>query len=533
MTVTSIKKVAIIGAGPSGLVTLKELLHTAKNGESTILNPNADNQMPSEAAFDEIVVFEQSDHIGGVWQHSKETDVSLPKHAGEHYSKPEYVRPHLTTPSADKLAKSNVQTPIEIGKDIDRDLLYSRSAVYDNLFTNIPNHVMKFSTSFDDEIKLDQNSKKFEPFAFHQNVKNYLDAFAENDNLKKYVRFNSVVEKIFKTQQDDKWNVVVCKLENGIQKWYQEKFDAVAICVGRFNVPFIPKIDGLKDFNNTHPGVIVHAKEFRSSTPLKDKKVLVIGLSISAIDILQYLVPICKETHVSGNNKMGFGDNKERLKKSDWVEDILADDSLNLQKHSRIERFEGDKVYFEDGSVESGFDQILFCTGYHNYFPFLDIPENKSSTLVNVTSGYDGIENFAQTKISNVFLYVFTIEDPTIAHIGVAHNPLFFLASEAEAIAVAGVWSGTKKLPPKEEQWEWMQNRLEGKIKGFQYYDENQIRDFISTCYKLGPHNRYNMLPRVPTNAVESSKTVLHDLFYKFSNKELFEDDPNCNYNGQ
>lgn len=529
---SGIKKIAIIGAGPSGLVTLKELLYASKNGESTILNSSVDNQMPTDPAFDEIVVFEQSDHIGGVWQHSQETDVSLPKHAGENYSKPEYIRPHLPSPPIDQLINSKIDSPIEIGEDIDRDLLYSRSAVYDNLFTNIPNTLMKFSTTFDEEIKLDKNSSKFKPFAFHQNVKNYINHFAATNDLKKYIRFNSVVEKIYKTDDDNKWNITICKLEDGVQKWYQEKFDAVAICVGRFNVPFIPKIEGLKKFNETHPNVIVHAKEFRSSTPLKEKKVLVVGLSISAVDILQYFVPICKETHVSGNTKLGFADDKERLRKPDWVEKIISDDSLNLKKHSRIAKFESDKVYFEDGSVESDFDQIIFCTGYHNYFPFLNIPENESSNLVKVTSGYDGIENFAQTKIDNLYLYIFAIDDPTIAHIGIAQNPLFFLASEAEAIALAGVWSGTKNLPPKQEQLEWVKNRFVGKSKGFQTYSELEIRDFISQCYDLGQYNRYNMIPAIPSDAVESSKAVLLYLFYKFSNKELFEDHPSCNYNG-
>lgn len=533
MVTKPIKKIAIIGGGPSGLCTLNELLHTGKDGVSTMSRPLHGNPKPAECAFDEIVVFEQSDHIGGVWHHSPETDVSIPLHAEENYSKPESMRPPLVSPSAEELEKSNQENPVLIDEQLNKDLLYARSAIYDNLFTNIPNTVMKFSTSFEEKIDIDENSNRLYPFAYHQNVKNYLNKYAKDNDLEKYIRFNSVVEKVFKTEDDDMWNVVVCKMENDCQKWYQEKFDAVAVAVGRFNVPFVPKIDGLTEFNKNNSGVIMHAKEFRTSVPLKDKKVLVIGLSISAIDILQYLIPICKETHVSGNTKMMFDDDKDRIKKPDWVEEIIHDESLNMKLHSRISKFQDNKVYFDDGSVEEGFDQILFCTGYHNYFPFLNIPENQGRDFVKVTSGFKGVDNFAQTTIDNVYLYVFTIADPTLAHVGIAHNPLFFLGSEAEAVALAGVWSGTKKLPSKQEQREWMDKRFVDKVKAFQFFSEEQIVDFIKICYELGPYNRYNMIEGIQDNAVGSSKAILNDLFYKYVNKEIIEGDSRFNYNGE
>lgn len=57
-----VKSVAIIGAGPSGLATLYELLHTSREGISSVGGASSD--VP---AFEEVVVFEQKNKSGGIW----------------------------------------------------------------------------------------------------------------------------------------------------------------------------------------------------------------------------------------------------------------------------------------------------------------------------------------------------------------------------------------------------------------------------------------------------------------------------------
>ncbi|GAV29451.1 hypothetical protein PMKS-002951 [Pichia membranifaciens] len=533
-----VKKVAIIGGGPGGLTVLNELLHSSKDGKSTIVSPTSNYSYPADPAFDEIVVFEQNDRIGGVWSYSKDADPPFPADV-EHYSNPESLRPHLTDTALEGLETADSFHPINIPAigDVAKNYKkrWNKSAVYDHLFTNIPNFLMRFSTSFGDNIHLDKNSKVYEPFATHQNVLNYLNNYVKKYDLLKYIRFNTSVEKVYK--KGNKWYVSVCKYskETNSFQYYTETFDAVVVSIGRFNVPFFPKIEGLHEFNHAHPGMILHSKSFRSTEHLKGKKVMIVGSSVSALDIAQYLIPIC-DFHISSNSHSatvdGTSDEIVRPKK-DWVEKVFSDNNLKWTKHGRIACFHGNTVEFEDGTKETGFDSIIFCTGYHLYYPFLDIPENKDKEYISISSGFDGNPNYALNKVDNLYLYTFTISDPTLCHTGIAHNPLFFLTSEANAIAIAGVWSGSKTLPSAEVQRKFIRNRFKDKKFGFQVYDETTIRALITSCYALGPEDRFNFLPYIRDGDIRESKKVLYNLFYKFSKGELDEFDKSIQYSNQ
>lgn len=530
----NIKKIAIIGGGPGGLVTLNELLHTSSDGASTITSPHSANKYPSNPAFDEIVVFEQNECIGGVWNYSDRTDPKFPQYVDD-YSKPNGLRPNLASEINDLnncTEASPCKVPIDADVSSKLDHLWNKSGVYDHLFTNIPNHLMRFSTSFDEPVKLDHNSKAYQPFATHPNVINYLKNYAKKYDLEKYVRFNSSVEKVYKV--NDKWHLTICKVNKSTNtlEYYTEKFDAVVVSVGRFNIPFYPFIIGQKEFNEKHPGVIEHSKSFRRTDDLIGKKVLIVGSSISAMDIAQYLIPV-SDLHISSNTKgvpRACEPTENTQQKAEWTDKVFEDPSLNWTKHGRIAKFEADTVIFEDGSQESNFDAILYCTGYHLYFPFLDIPENEGKGYISVTSGYDGNPNYALTKVDNLYLYTFTINDPTLCHTGIAQNPLFFLTSEANAVAIAGCWSGNKKLPSLEVQRNFIKSRHEGKKRGFQSYDETQIREFIRLCYELAPSGRFDFVPYIREGDIMESKEVLHDLFFKFAKGEYNEFDPSLQF---
>lgn len=529
--VNSIKKIAIIGAGPGGLTTLNELLHTASDGSSTIVSPTSNGILPANPAFEEITVFEQNDSIGGVWNYTKDTDPAFPEDASD-YSKPQLLRPHLVDLTDDKVESATLEKPVKIPLNENFDKRWNNSAVYDNLFTNIPNFLMRFSTSFGEPLKIDKNSSVYTPFATHQNVFRYIADYVKRYDLGKHIRFNSTVEKLYK--KGDKWYISVLKFDpkdnSGIV--YTETFDAVVISTGRFNFPFYPKIEGLQAFHRQNPNVLMHAKSFRSSAGLRNKKVLIVGSNISGIDLSQYLIPIA-ELHISSNSKHASNNAESgelEKQKQDWVEKVFADDAIRWIKHGRISKIAGTTVEFEDGTSESDFDKIIFCTGYHLSYPFLDIPENRDRHYISLSSGFSGNPNYALTKVDNLYLYTFTIEDPTLCHTGLVQNPLFFLTSEANAVAIAGIWSGASKLPSVEMQKKFLEDRIEGKKWGFQTYTESSIRDFIGQCYDLAPKNRFNFLPYVNEGDVEKAHRVLPDLFYKFATGDLNQFDPSIRY---
>lgn len=513
-----VKKIAIIGGGPSGLVALNEFLHTGEDGRSTIDSTDHNKvKLPEKCAFEEIVVFEQSPKVGGVWNYCQESDPYFPK--SKEYSVPQNVRSAIQTPEGEKLREASVEhpyTPETESDGIGNNERWCRGGVYKDLFTNIPNRLMHFSSCFDYDVpNTDEKSNLYYPFVKHQQVLEYVDFFATAYDLKKYVRYNTSVEKVCKI--DGKWHVTVVKIDEQTktEMWYTETFDAVVVAVGRFNVPFFPKIENMYTFVQEHPGVISHAKSFRTVDGLKNKKILLVGTNISSVDLLQYFIPTCKEVWLSSNSFNLENDYKNPPK--NWIENIMRDQSLNFHKAPRIRKFDGDSVEFEDGTIVSNFDRIIFATGYHLYFPFLDTPENEDKEYIKLASGRDDLENYAKTKVDNLYMYTFSVGDPTLCHLGIQHTPLFFLAAEVNSIAIAGIWSGTKKLPSKEEQIEWCKKRFKGKTKGFQFVGENDIPAYFKKLYEYSPQNRLDIVNLLQPNEISNSKLVLNRLFYEIA----------------
>lgn len=512
----NIQRVAVIGAGPSGLASLNELLHTSKEGKSTIRSfCAAENNLPADPAF-EVVVFEQGNDIGGTWNYSASADPCLP---GD--SKPDNVRTLLPVPDA--VESASFDNPLPSNVNLSEVCLWNKSGLYDELFTNVPDRMMRFSAGLD----LDPQSKHgsdnpYHPFVTRQHVSQYLQNFAEVNDLKKHVRFNSTVEKLYK--KDDKWVLNVLVTEEEGNKWYSETFDAVMLCNGRFKIPFVPKIEGLDEFARRRPNDVSHTKAFRNVEPYRGKKVLLVGSSISAIDLLQYLIPACKEVWLSSNSVTALKVSNEKHtgkpKDGQWISDILHDENLKYNRCSRIKRFEGDTVIFEDGSAEK-FDKILFATGYHLSYPFLNIPENEGKNYINILSGKKGDDNHAMTKADGVYMYTFSVADPTLAFIGIAHTPLIFLMSELGAMAAAGVWSNIKHLPSVKEQKLWCEEKLASSKDGLTMISEKDFKAFVDTMFPLAPLGRINFKDLIIEDEVELSRLVLKELFYKYVNGEI------------
>lgn len=493
-------KVAIVGAGPGGLSCLNEFLHTDENGNSTIVSTNGDNVLPEQSYFKELVVFEQNSGFGGVWNHSEESDPKFLR--TKEYSKPCSIRAKVEVPKPKDLEGCDVLKPFTRSLTNASVNRWNKSGVYNNLYTNVPNPLMRFSSGHVPSISQDQHH----PFVHHSKVLSYVTKFVKDNDLEKYIRYNTCVEKVVKV--DNKWIITVASYdyENGEEKWYLEWFDSVVVAVGRFNFPFYPTIENLEQFDDNNPGVIQHTKSIRDERDFKNMKVLLVGGSISAADILQYLIATCREVHISTEMK-----NDEKVPpRAKWIKQVFDDESLCLIKHPRIKKFDGNKVVFQDGSIEEGFDKIILATGYHIHYPFLDFPENKDAGLVNITASKD-IENDALKKVDNLYLYTFS-QDPTICYLGLANTPYFFLIAEAGAMAIAGVWSKAKQLPSIEEQKKWIKNRNDSPMLAFGHEEE---RMFVKDLYDLLTTGRVNMLDSLVEDEILKSKTALKSMFYK------------------
>jgi cation diffusion facilitator CzcD-associated flavoprotein CzcO len=60
-----------------------------------------------------------------------------------------------------------------------------------------------------------------------------------------------------------------------------QHFDAVIVATGRFNVPFIPAIPGLSDWQHRFPDSVIHSRQYRTSDIAVGRNVLVVGASVS------------------------------------------------------------------------------------------------------------------------------------------------------------------------------------------------------------------------------------------------------------
>ena len=143
MLLTEKPKVAVIGAGPAGLVSARELVR----------------------ANMEVVVFEQLSEVGGVWVYQGDINQTIEKHTEK--------------------AQSTDQP--------------SHGAMYDALHTNLPRDVMAFfDYTFDSNGGGDSNWPRY---PHHTTVLEYLQNFTRHFDLNRHLRLGEQVTRINKQQR--------------------------------------------------------------------------------------------------------------------------------------------------------------------------------------------------------------------------------------------------------------------------------------------------------------------------------------------
>lgn len=248
----------------------------------------------------------------------------------------------------------------------------------------------------------------------------YVRSYARNFGLYDHITFNTAVEKVEKN--GDKWMVSV----SGDKR--PRVYDGVVVSNGHHWDGKIP------DYPGKFTGEALHAIDVKHRDQLRDKRVLVIGAGNTGCDLVADAAYLSRRVEHSMRHtyyflpKFIFGrpmdkwlDRTQRWplprKFLRWMYGMAifmvvgpyerlglpkpdhkilesfpnsASAYLDHLAHQRIiprrdvERFEGKKVIFTDGE-ESEFDLIVYATGYHLTFPFMDksyiANENGSSPL--------------------------------------------------------------------------------------------------------------------------------------------------------
>ncbi|KAL4797116.1 hypothetical protein BDV19DRAFT_397932 [Aspergillus venezuelensis] len=346
----------------------------------------------AEQKFKAINIFEQRSQPGGVWNYTGDEGVS-----------------------------GNATVPRIIP-----------SPVYDSLETNIPNSLMQFC------------EMPFPPgtalFPSHCVVKEYLHRYAEE--LRPYIRFSSEVVEVSLNRKDGgskaEWSVKAKDLIFGNESTAQ--FDAVIVANGHHNVPIIPGIPGLDEWETLYPWSISHSSDYRRPKAFRDKKVIVIGHSASGIDIAAQVSRFSKQPILISERTQRDPTPLPALTSEEvsptQVPPTYLPEITHLDPSTRT-------ASFANGHVESGVDAIILCTGYYFSAPFL-----ASLEPAIITDG---------ARPHNLYKHVFYKAEPTLAFIGTPQRIVPFPFSQAQAAWVAKIFSGRLNLSSPDEMKEWVE----------------------------------------------------------------------------
>jgi cation diffusion facilitator CzcD-associated flavoprotein CzcO len=245
-------------------------------------------------------------------------------------------------------------------------------------------------------------------FLSHRQFLTYLEDYARAFDIPRHVTFRTRVRSVVPLP-DGRYRVT---LDSGEAKEYAR----VVIGTGHLSDPRMP------DFPGTFDGAAVHSHHYRTNDPYVGKRVLVVGIGNSAVDIAADIARRAEHVSLSTRRsawimpKYLFGRPIDQVSgflgrrlnlPTPWVRRIMAHlvriglgdqrrfglprpehpmyrehatlsgDLLPMIGHGRIDikpnvaELKGDRIAFVDGT-EAVYDAIIYATGYTVRFPFLD-----------------------------------------------------------------------------------------------------------------------------------------------------------------
>jgi cation diffusion facilitator CzcD-associated flavoprotein CzcO len=394
-TLLKAKSIAIVGAGPSGIAAAKYLL--------------------AEKAFNRIVLFEQRNRPGGIWNYS-----------ADHTNEDLFTIPQ-TNPRGKNQDPVFTRQPLFANEDEtknwSKDLSFV-SPMYEKLETNIPRGLMGFQG-------LDW-PRDSQLFPTHETVLKYIEDYGADVQHLVHYRTQVINAQPTSEAPDSSWRIRIRRL--GSTDEHELEFDALIVANGHFIVPYVPDIPNIQEWSEKYPGRISHSKYYRKPENYQGKKVIVVGNSASGADISNQVAANCQSPLLWSSKSVsmfsathGSADQRRR-------------------EVPPIKRFilENRGVEFEDGIIESNIDTIVFATGYFYSLSFL---EEVNPALIT-----DG------SHVNHTYQHLFYAPQPTLSFLTLNQRVIPFPLAEAQASVVARVYSGRLSLPSYAEMQKWEAN---------------------------------------------------------------------------
>jgi cation diffusion facilitator CzcD-associated flavoprotein CzcO len=280
-----------------------------------------------------------------------------------------------------------------------------RSSAYRSLHIDTSKNALSFQ-----DFPMDE---RYPDFPHHSEIKRFLNEYADRFGLRDRIRFHTRVERAQRLPGGG-WQITT----SGPDGEAEERFDALLVCNGHHWDPSYPEFPGHFD------GPTIHSHHYIDPTDPLDlvgKRVLVVGIGNSAVDITSELARkgVADAVFISTRSgawvvpKYVFGRPADQVFKTNpnlplglqrrfgrllprLISGRMEDFGLPTPNHHFMEahptvsselllrlgsgdavakpnvaELQGDRVRFEDGSVEQ-VDVIVYATGYRISFPFFD-----------------------------------------------------------------------------------------------------------------------------------------------------------------
>lgn len=293
----------------------------------------------------------------------------------------------------------------DFNSNVGGNWIYNEKLSHSSVFETT--HIISSKTlSQYEDFTFDEFEAGLPDYPSHDQLRRYFQAYASKFNLYPYIQFNTLVESC-ELNDANQWVVQTSK--EGVTS--TEIFSHLVVCNGHHWKPRMPEYPG------NFTGKFMHSHEFKNAQPFKGQRVLVIGGGNSACDVAVETSRVSAKTSISWRrgyrivpkflfgkpsdvvaSKMAFLPTKLKFFLSELTVKIflgnnknyglvepehaitgthptINDELLHKVRHGKvipkgdIERFDGENVYFKDGTVEA-FDTIIACTGYILAHPF-------------------------------------------------------------------------------------------------------------------------------------------------------------------
>lgn len=245
---------------------------------------------------------------------------------------------------------------------------------------------------------------------------------------------------------------------------------------------------------------------------------LIVGCNVSAVDVVKQIYREANSVSMTIRSEYN---------ELSWVSRAIHSPKI-IQKGS-IKKFrvkssspetENPKVIvaeFENGS-STEYHSVIFATGYHSYYPFMD---SKLFQSEDHNSEKKVLSN--KTRVKNLYLHTFYNKDPSLTVAGLVLPSVLFHLIETQAIAIAGIYSSikfekatatngrsetqnidsksdeslkiTSPLPDLEIQKQWEVDREAKNGVRFESYECASVQEELGHILaSLGPRNRQSPL---------------------------------------